>query len=763
MAKPSTTKLLILSIVAVHGLDGHWKRSWTADNGCFWLRDLLPSIIPGARIYSFGHNSKTRGSTVPLAYDIPDHGKELVSALSIERQLENTTKAPIFFIGHSLGGLIIKSALLHADTAQVGHLERQKAVKLSTYGLLFLATPHQGGQGVSIAKIITNILSTVTYTNKKLLDRIEPNSEWLQDLQSRYNSISQDFATTYFYETQEMKTPIGSLLVVPKFSAVVFGAVNSESVAMAADHSTIAKFANSQNSDFRKISRILQLFASQAKEAVAWNWKRWEVFRGNRQDRFHKGSEFSASEFKVGIAFHLIRNPQFSGRRGILQRLDYSLRKPSGGINPNIVVLYGSGGVGKTQVALEYAYRSRSKEALDEERRANKSQGSRRLFLSWLSYADNCSWLLVIDNVDDFEGFNLREWLPSTFCGAVIITSRRPELAINWDSIKINQMNSQEALSLLEKSSKIQIDQVPRSKSFLLRLSLMQKTAERPWDIKQDTVLTTWEISFIAIEKRNPLAIQIFSICSFLSPNSIREELFVHQNTIQAQEWQVYEAFTILSSYSFFKQAIHGSSRTFSIHPLIHFWTRIRMDSEQQRQTARRTVSILRDLSLKHIPTSSHAIFLSSLFKKWSPCDNALSNIIPITPVPQEKRIWPVDLRFDTTTLIINTLRLLGREAYDHAAFATHKLLTNGKFESEDWETVDLIPTPDGPEAIKNLEWVLCHATQRFSIKGPRVLGIVSEYASVLLENSQGDGSAARAWYLWLLTTLAEQLGTDNP
>lgn len=129
-AKLSTIKLLTLSVVAVHGLDGHWKRSWTADNGCFWLRDLLPSIIPGARIYAFGHNSKTRGSTVPLAYDIPDHGKELVSALSIERQLENvsssyshllsfsliiprlgfkTTKVPILFIGHSLGGLIIKS------------------------------------------------------------------------------------------------------------------------------------------------------------------------------------------------------------------------------------------------------------------------------------------------------------------------------------------------------------------------------------------------------------------------------------------------------------------------------------------------------------------------------------------------------------------------------------------------------------------------------------------------------------------------------
>lgn len=187
------------------------------------------------------------------------------------------------------------------------------------------------------------------------------------------------------------------------------------------------------------------------------------------------------------------------------------------------------------------------------------------------------------------------------------------------------------------------------------------------------------------------------------------------------------------------------------------------MDSEQRRQTAKLTASILRDLSLKHISTTSHAIFLSSLFKSWSPCDNALSNITPITPVPQEKRIWPVDLRFPTTTLIFNTLVLIGKEASEHMTFAMHKLFTFGNLESEDWETVDMIPTPEGPEAIKSLEWVLCHATQRFSIKGPRVLNIVSKYASALLNNPQDDGSAARAWYLWLLFTLTEQVGTDNP
>jgi hypothetical protein len=34
------------SVVAVHGLNGHSEKTWTADNGVNWLRDLLPEDFP---------------------------------------------------------------------------------------------------------------------------------------------------------------------------------------------------------------------------------------------------------------------------------------------------------------------------------------------------------------------------------------------------------------------------------------------------------------------------------------------------------------------------------------------------------------------------------------------------------------------------------------------------------------------------------------------------------------------------------------------
>lgn len=79
---------------------------------------------------------------------------------------------------------------------------------------MYLGTPHQGGEGVSLAKIVAHAISAFAYTNQRLLSRIERHSEWLQDLQSRYNSISGDFETVFFYETFEMPVPLlGRLLV----------------------------------------------------------------------------------------------------------------------------------------------------------------------------------------------------------------------------------------------------------------------------------------------------------------------------------------------------------------------------------------------------------------------------------------------------------------------------------------------------------------------------------------------------------------------
>jgi hypothetical protein len=45
------------SIVAIHGLTGHWRQTWTHDNGACWLTDFLPDQFPNARIMAYGYNA----------------------------------------------------------------------------------------------------------------------------------------------------------------------------------------------------------------------------------------------------------------------------------------------------------------------------------------------------------------------------------------------------------------------------------------------------------------------------------------------------------------------------------------------------------------------------------------------------------------------------------------------------------------------------------------------------------------------------------
>lgn len=47
-----------VDIVAVHGLNGDAETTWTHPNGTFWLRDLLPDLLPGCGVFTYGYPSK---------------------------------------------------------------------------------------------------------------------------------------------------------------------------------------------------------------------------------------------------------------------------------------------------------------------------------------------------------------------------------------------------------------------------------------------------------------------------------------------------------------------------------------------------------------------------------------------------------------------------------------------------------------------------------------------------------------------------------
>jgi triacylglycerol esterase/lipase EstA (alpha/beta hydrolase family) len=150
------------SIIAVHGLNPRSKNdcdhawdTWrkpSGSQGRLWLRDDLPQHVPETRIFLYEYNStavygKDRDTFIGKA-------NELLEAIRIER--DDMESRPILLLGHSMGGLLIKQALINAHNNP-----KYTPIKDATTGLAFFATPHNGGDrvlvslGGMVAKIAT--------------------------------------------------------------------------------------------------------------------------------------------------------------------------------------------------------------------------------------------------------------------------------------------------------------------------------------------------------------------------------------------------------------------------------------------------------------------------------------------------------------------------------------------------------------------------------------------------------------------------------
>jgi tetratricopeptide (TPR) repeat protein len=166
-----------------------------------------------------------------------------------------------------------------------------------------------------------------------------------------------------------------------------------------------------------------------------------------------------------------IRNRNFTGRAILLEQLEAALRTSSkAAVLPQ--TLHGMGGVGKTQLVVEYVYRHldqydlvwwiaaeqtatvlSSLTALAERlgiTASEERQQTARTVLDALA-GGGLSWLLVYDNADDPD--TLDQFLPSSG-GDVIITTRLQEWAAVGPAIEVDVFTRAESIELLLKRSR---------------------------------------------------------------------------------------------------------------------------------------------------------------------------------------------------------------------------------------------------------------------------------------------------------------------
>jgi tetratricopeptide (TPR) repeat protein len=182
------------------------------------------------------------------------------------------------------------------------------------------------------------------------------------------------------------------------------------------------------------------------------------------------------------------RNPRFVGRQSQLQDLAERVFAED---RPKRAAIIGLGGVGKTQVALELAYRVREKypecsifwipsTGMESIEQAYMNIGQqlgmqdvepaevKTRVQAHLSQESACQWLLIFDNADDMDMWMsdsdtpsaLKTYLPRSRQGYVVFTTRNRRLAVRLASsevIMIPEMDEVTAIDVLKKSL-IQVD-----------------------------------------------------------------------------------------------------------------------------------------------------------------------------------------------------------------------------------------------------------------------------------------------------------------
>ena len=233
-----------VDIVFVHGINGHPSGTWTSEKeNTFWLAQLLPRFVEEAkaRVLVYGYDADTVSSTkeiahsdtpfdrhappksiTPLGQDrIHNHAEHLVATLWANRSRRHATDHPIVFVAHSLGGIVVKRALIHSSGKKGKHTEHLRSIALSTYGILFLGTPHYGSETTKWASWSKDVSSITRkdVSQARLLETLKPNSETLQNIDRQFVELANEFHIFYFYETKLIKMNDGSRYIVDEISA----------------------------------------------------------------------------------------------------------------------------------------------------------------------------------------------------------------------------------------------------------------------------------------------------------------------------------------------------------------------------------------------------------------------------------------------------------------------------------------------------------------------------------------------------------------
>ncbi len=281
------------------------------------------------------------------------------------------------------------------------------------------------------------------------------------------------------------------------------------------------------------------------------------------------------------------RNPFFTGHEDTLRSLYQAIQTESAAALTQPQGISGLGGIGKTQTAIEYAYRYRanykailwarsdSEGTLTSEFVAiaqllglsESDEQDQRIIIEavmrWLR--TNSHWLLIFDNIEDLA--DAEPFIPRSGQGHILLTTRAQALGGIAQRIDIEKMEAQTGALLLLRRARIIPLQASLNTASSVDRSIAMETSqlldglplaldqagayigETPCALPEylmryrarsvelfrergsvnadypESVATTWSLSFEKVAQANPAAAELPHLCACLYPDAIPEEI----------------------------------------------------------------------------------------------------------------------------------------------------------------------------------------------------------------------------------------------
>ncbi|MEU7001354.1 FxSxx-COOH system tetratricopeptide repeat protein [Nonomuraea sp. NPDC046570] len=313
------------------------------------------------------------------------------------------------------------------------------------------------------------------------------------------------------------------------------------------------------------------------------------------------------------------KNQSFTGREELLSLLHERLSTGTTAVLPE--ALHGLGGVGKSQIAIEYCYRHQRDYDLIWWIPSERLTMVRQAFVNLAEhlslnvtepavavpavkealrlgkpYAD---WLLVFDNAEDVD--EIRRFFPTNGPGKIMITSRSRDWFSHAAPLEVDVFRREESRQLLRargpeltdkdadelserlgdlplaiEQAAVWLSETGMPISEYLQLFDEQRRELLSVEGAEVPVAAAWNVSFERLRQSHPAALQLLQVCAFFAPEPIPRSLLTSTRDLEgppellqalADPIELGRTTRAISQYALAK--INHRDNTISLHRLV--------------------------------------------------------------------------------------------------------------------------------------------------------------------------------------------------